>query len=437
MDNQPSITQAALSRKQVRTSLASLNLNIWLRAVCDNICGGNTFVFVAFALALGVKREHVGYLSSALGFACILQVVSLLLSRRAADKKRYVLALAYVEPFVLIGAVLLVPLLPDRIKLVALIVAMFAAAGLLHLTKPFTDEWSASTIPAGLRGRYLGRRLQTLTIVQIVAIVVIGYLAERVPEGSAGGYSLIMAVGGLFGLLAVLPLRRVSLPALSAESRISLPELKGVLSFRPFRRYVLGIIIYCSPFLLAIPYYQVVHLDVLDLPKSRIAMMQASYFLAKILVSPYVGRWTDRIGPRRMMLAVAPIYVIFFGLYVVVHPGLAWPLFVAWTLVGMADGCYFVAVTSAMYSSIPNDRTRSAYFAMMNLLTLGAYAVGALVAVPIVTWFGAFSWLRPWHLGQFQAYYLLAVVMMIAGTAGAMLVPATGRHSTTNPSPET
>ncbi len=424
---------SGLSRAQTRKTLASLNVNIWLRSVCDTICAGTTFVFVAFALALGVPKERMGYLSSALGLACILQLVGLMLSGRASNKKRFVVTLAMLEPMVLIGAVLLVPFAPPAWRFSILALAMFAAAGLLHLTKPLTEEWSAATIPAGLRGRYLGRRLQVLTVVTIGTVLIVGFLAQRFDTENPIGFGVLMAIGGLFGWLALLPLRHVSLPTLSAESQVSIADLAGIWRHGPFMRYLLGLLIFAVPFAVAIPYYQVFHLDILGLDTARIAVMQTGYLVTKVAVSRLAGRWCDRYGPRRIMLLVAPLYLLFFFMYALARPGLAWPVYAAWIIVGTADSFYFVAYISAIYSTVPAARNRSAYFAVLNLGMLGFYALGAALAVPLVQSLREVEiTIGSWHMEQFQLHYLICALVMLPAIGGLLLFPSKSRR---RPSP--
>ena len=65
---------------------------------------------------------------------------------------------------------------------------------------------------------------------------------------------------------------------------------------------------------------------------------------------------------------------------------------------------------------------------MYNLLLLGMYAVGALIAVWLVSLFSgaAMAW-GPWWLTSFQIFYFLCAILMCISTFGAWLMPARTR----------
>src|SRR5205085_7506688 len=130
-----------------RATLGLFNWNLALRAVFDATCAGTTIIFVSYALELGVPAERMGFVTCAVSAACILQMLSISVSRRVRNKKRLVVSLALIEPLLMIGAVLIVPFLPPMLRLYVLSSAAFVAAAALHLSRPLTDEWVASAIP--------------------------------------------------------------------------------------------------------------------------------------------------------------------------------------------------------------------------------------------------------------------------------------------------
>jgi MFS family permease len=184
--------------------------------------------------------------------------------------------------------------------------------------------------------------------------------------------------------------------------------------------------------------------------KLAVACMQIGYLVLKFAVTPLMGRAVDRWGARVVMVAVGPIYTVFFFMYVLATPEHRWPVFLGWALAGIADCAYGLAYFSALYGALPQDRTRSGYLAVMNLLTLGAYATGAALAGlliqplanvhielpgltlgPVAGW----SWSYPGTtIGQFQALYVVATLLMFAGTFAAILYPR--RDTRRQPRPE-
>jgi MFS family permease len=414
----------ALTKAQTRDSLGWFNWNVSLRGVFETIGGGTTLVFVAYTLALGVPPAAMGYFAAAISLACILQVLGLPLLNHVRRRKRFILTLAVVEPVLVILAVLLTPLLPAPWRPVSLGVAVFLAAACLHLTRPFADNWLAMTIPSGLRGRYTGRRIRISSFAIILSTLLVGIGVEVLGRDHTYGLAGLLALGALFGVGAALTLARAARPLWQEPPRFSLSDLGEVLRTRAFMRVACGTVIWMLPFFFASAYYQVFNLEVVGMRPGLIAAMGVGYLVVKLLATPGLGRLCDRWGPRRLMWFAAPIYVGFFMAFPLAGPGQAWPLLLAWAVVGLADGIVGVAVPAALYGTVPDDGARPAYFAVFNLINLGGFALGGLLAVPLVgvmqTWGGTWG---PLALSGYHLFYTLCGLAMVPCTAAIALMP--------------
>ena len=415
--------RSRLTKHETRRSLESFNWSLSFRSVFVTVCAGTSFVFTAFALSLGLPKERMGFITSLMSFACIIQTVSLIATTRVKDRKGFILSAAIAEPVLVMVAVVLVPYLPAGLRLFALGAAVFMAAASLHLTQPLTDEWLASTIPAEIRGRYLGRRFQIMSLVLIVTTLAVGAISEWIGKTNTVGLSKLLAAGGLFGVLSVLALRRATMPAVSATSRVEWRDIPRTFKGSAFRRYVLAVLIYSLPFLPSVPYYQVVNLEILRMRESFIGYMMGGYYIVKIVAMPWVGRYVDRKGARHAMLVFGPAYVLFFAGYALSTSGRVWPAVAAWAVAGVADAAYLVAMTGALYAAVPDDPARPAYFAVSNLFSLATYGLGAVAAVPILEALqGVHLTIGPVRLEQFQCFFALCTVLMVPCIFGALLL---------------
>lgn len=418
----------------MRSSLWLFNWSLCLRAVFDTFSGGSSFVFAAFVLSLGIPKEFMGFINSALSMACILQLLGLVLINRAENKKHFVLGVGLTEPLLLIAAVLAVPLLPPGARIYGIAGAAFLAAATLHLTRPMADEWLASTVPEGVRGRFLGRRFQWQGAALIVASLTAGQMVEHVGKSNAPALAGMVALGAVFGVAAVLTLFRAEMPAISAAARVQWSDLRGALTQAEFRRYLAGLLLYNLPFLLAVPYYQVFNLEVLSMRESLIGYMLAGYLLVRMVLFAYWGRQVDRHGPRYVFLLIGPLYVLFFLGLMAATRGRLWPVMVAWGLAGVGDAAFNVALAAALYGAVPHTPARPAYFALSNLVVMAPFVFGGAMAVPILKALaGVRVQLGPLVLGQFQCFYgLLGLVMIPCILAGRYFV---GRRETEPVSP--
>jgi len=410
---------------QIRQSLASFNWSAAYRAIYDTVCGGATLIMVSFALALGIEKEQIGWITSAVSFACLLQMLGPTLASAVPDRKSFVLRLGYAEPLLMMAAVAALPWLPQAARIPVLAAAVFMAAASIQLTRPITEDWVATVLPAGLRGRYLGRRLQLASLFGIAAILASGFLAQAASKTNPLGLAAILVGGGVFGLMSVAVLRRATMPDAMARARFTWAGFRQVFTERPFRRLMLAVAIYNLPFFFACPYYQVYYLRILNMKESWVAWMMVGYTVIKALTSTAAGRWVDRVGARRAILVCGPLYAVFFVSFPFATPQCPWPVIIAWTLVGLGDAAWNVAYTASVYAAIPPGPSRPMFFAVASLLMVGAFGVGAILAIPLLR---ALEPLRLTLFGQplthFHILYALCAAVMLPGSLAGLLFPS-------------
>ena len=416
---------ANLSRAETRRALEAFHWNAGFRSCYDTICGPGLFIFVSFALSLGLAKERIGVITSIASFACLLQVVSIAAVNFIPDRKRFILALGLCDSLVLIAMALATPFMPAGLRLWALGAGVFLAGAAFHLTRPLCDDWLASSIPVSIRARYLGRRFQVVCACTIAAMLLAGYVAERIAKADSFGLGLALAGGGLFGVLSILALWRAPMRVQTALVRISWKDAREALCVRPFRNYLIGFFVYNIPFLMAVPYYQVFNLKVLQMKESRIAYVAIGYQGVKFLVMGPCARFIHRRGIRRTLWACGPLYALFFLTYLFCTPERTWPLYLAWAMVGIADAAWSVAAMVALYDAVPDVPGRPVYFAMANVLSVGIFCIGGVAAIPLLEGLqNTTVHLGPLALDQFHCLYALCFLMMIPAMCGAAFFPA-------------
>ncbi len=414
-----------LSRAESRTALEAFHWNAGFRSCYDTICGPGLFIFVSFALSLGLAKERIGVITSISSFACLMQVVSIAAVNFIPDKKRFILAFGLCDSLALIAMALAAPFLPAGLRLWALGAGVFLSGAAFHLTRPLSDDWLASSIPVSIRSRYLGRRFQVISACTIAAMLLAGYVAERIAKSDSFGLGLALAGGGLFGALSILALWRAPMPVRPAMTRVTWKDAREALRVRPFRNYLLGFFVYNIPFLMAVPYYQVFNLKVLQMRESRIAYVAIGYQGVKLLVTGPCARFIHRRGIRRTLWACGPLYALFFLTYLLCTPERTWPLYAAWAMVGIADAAWSIAAMVALYDAVPDAAGRPVYFAMANVLSIGIFCIGGVAAIPLLERLqNTTVQIGPLALGQFHCLYALCFLMMIPAMCGAMFFPA-------------
>jgi MFS family permease len=414
-----------------RQSLESFNWNLSLRCVFDTICGMSGFVFVTFALGLGIPKESLGLLASIASFAALFQMLSLMALARIGDKKRYTIRLAIFEPLILIACVLLLPSLPQPLRFPVLGIAVFTAAAALNLTRPITDDWLASSIPDSIRGRYLGKRMQISSLILILAMAGTGFLARGLPKDNPMPYSLFMTAGALFAILAAFALSRAHLSEPARPDPFSWSVFPGLMKNRLFLGCLLVSLVYNIPFWFAMPYYQVVYLKVFHMSEIDIALMLVLYYIVKIACSPILGRWITRCGARSVIFWVTVPYLYLFFSFTICTPERTWPLWIGWIGAALADTGFSLAITAALYEAVPRDGPRRPYFVTNNLMTFAVAGILTACSAGLTDLLKDQAWtLGSWHLGQFQILYLLCTLALIPlGFGSAFFLPAKPERS--------
>jgi len=152
--------------------------------------------------------------------------------------------------------------------------------------------------------------------------------------------------------------------------------------------------------------------------------MSVGYYLTKIGASPLAGRLADRLDVRQLLFGVGILYALFFVAFPFSAPGRTWPLIAAWALAGVADALWTVGVTAALYRAVPDTPTRPAYFAVYNVISLATFAVGGVLAVPVLRYLGRFSGtIGPFTFNGFHIFYAICAVAMIPCLFSSALFP--------------
>lgn len=405
-------------------SLAYFNANIAFRTLFDTICVVSGFVFVDYALSLGIPRERMGIFPAIVYLACVFQILGLWMVSRFSDRKRFVLFFGLLEPVLLLAAVIAIPFLPSAWRLWPLLGLIFIAAASMHLTRPTTDAWLSTAIPARIRGRVLGRRFQVVGILTIAGMLIMGLVARYIPRDASLGFAGILAFGCLLGVLAVVMFRRVSLPIEAAATRMRWADLATILRHRLFVRFLGAVVLYNIPFWLLTPYHQVYHLTVLHLRETTIALIMMLCYAVNSLLSPFFGRWVDRMGSRRVIYLFSPFYAGFFIFYLLSGPRQPWLVLGAWICFGIGNAAYASANSAALYHALHDVESRQHFFAAYNLALFLMTSIMAAISTATIGLYRSLTLhLGPVTLDQFHLLYLTGLLLFSGCFLGTQLLP--------------
>ena len=150
-------------------------------------------------------------------------------------------------------------------------------------------------------------------------------------------------------------------------------------------------------------------LDTFHWSRGVTAGLQTANLVTDALVSPFVGRLTDRLGPRRVV--VAGSVVLAAGLLLCSRVGTAWELYLYFGVVG--------SLGFATAGVIPHVVVVSEWFPSRRGLILGivygAVGVGTLVLSPVSQWLiSLWGWPRVFQ--ALAAVILILIIPLVLGT---------------------
>ena len=274
-------------------------------------------IFVLFLNTLGLSKSAIGFLLSLFPFFGLTALFTAPAVARFGFKRTYVTFWGARK--VMTAGLLLTPLVLDRFGTnaasgyVGIIVAAFAICRAIGETGSY--PWIQEYIPASVRGKYSANENTAVTIANLAAVGVAGYVVGRTT--GLTGFMILIAVGVVFGAITVYGLSRLpggapvrgAVGHRSLRQRLARPARDG-----DFRRFLIGsglLTLAWGPIGSFLPLFM--H-DQIGLSSEQVVWLQAGTFIGG-LISGYVWGWAaDRYGSRPVMLsgmyllAVLPIF---------------------------------------------------------------------------------------------------------------------------------
>jgi len=363
---------------------------------------------------LGMRREDTGLLGACVYLAAIWQFLSFLVTNRLADRRRFVL-LAGAGEVLCMALGLAVPWLFGRgggLASVVFLGLLFLSGTCLHIAQPLLGSWLSAVVPARIRGRYLGSRQFLMTGLATVGTWVGLRVVNHWPTW--GGFAAVIAACCLAGLAGVAILSRAPMPQVSQQSHFRLRDFVGVFRLRDFRRYLVFVIMLFTGFSLACSYYAVFFIEEIGLSFAQIGWYVTGHNLLMLAVLRPGGRMVDRFGAKPVLVATVILYATFYLSFPFFTASRFWFILLAWTIVGIPDGLYWVAGTATLYHALPRGPERAGYLAVAQGITMVGMGVGPLLVRGYLAWAeGLEVTLWGLTLERFRLLYVFVGMLML------------------------
>ncbi|HEY9672710.1 MAG TPA: MFS transporter [Waterburya sp.] len=378
-----------ISKKSVRTSLQASTLDGVFATIFGSVTTG---VFLTnFLLELGATSVEIGLLSSIPMFVNLLQPLGASLAERTTSRHWYSMWVFGLSRFLWVILLFLIIGMSDsptaHHQLVIWTLGIVLATHILgSLGSASWFSWMAALVPRRLRGRYFGLRNSAANLINLISIPLMGLGISAWKGGSIQGYSIVLAVGIVAGLLSlgfqffmidVNPQEHEQ----NCQSFIHQDSTQSISKWYKdvnFLKFLLYFSLWMFAVNLSAPFFNLYMLDNLHLDVSLVTLYSSLSAGANLLMLVMWGKLADRIG-NRPILVVVGILVAVIPLFWLGTGADSTSLWVWLPLVHVLKGGTWAAIdlcNNNIQMSVAPARSQASYFAIASAIAGVTGAIG-------------------------------------------------------------
>lgn len=316
--NQPNSPQK-ISKSEIRSSLRALTAEGVLATVFYSTIGGA--LLSNFLLDLGANAVEIGMLASIPQIANLLQPFGAYIADRTTSRCWYSLLIFGPSRLIwltLVPAILLVSSshLTGH-QLVQFTLAIIWVTNFMEaLGRASFFSWIAVLVPPRLRGRYFGFRNSAVSLVNLLAVPLLGLVVSKWPTGRLQGYCLILGLGiflGLTSLVFQFKMTDVNPKLVQDSHPTEQPHWDAVLSFLKngnFLRFLLYSALWSFAVNVSAPFFNLFLLDNLSIDISIVTIYNSLGAGANLLMLMVWGKLADRVGNRPITIVIGVLVAL-------------------------------------------------------------------------------------------------------------------------------
>ena len=368
-DSHPQRTEADLLRRDLRVSTADGTAFAMMVGV------GETYL-PAFVLAIGLGEVFAGLTATVPMLAgALLQLLSPPLLRRLGSRKRWVVLCSAIQAAVFLPLIVAAVIGHVPRPVVLLIAAFYWGTGMAAGAVWYT--WIGRLVPAGVWARFFARRNRLTQAGQLAGMLAGGAVLQWAATRGVplSGFVCLFTAALCFRAASVgfLFVQREPADIRAPDRTVSAFGLLGRLA-KPEGRLLMYMLSVQVTAQLAGPFFTPYLLGELKLEYLPYVVILATFFLAKVVTFPWLGRFAHRFGARRLLwiggLGIIPLAACWLVSASVPY------LIAVQAVAGIAWACYELGTFLLTLQIIP-DRERTSILTLFNLVNAAAIVTGA------------------------------------------------------------
>ncbi len=373
----PAAPTSPRKQRQLRRTLAYSSAEGMAAELIIASVGGA--VLTGWALFLGCGPIVIAMLAALPFLAQVVQFPAAWLTSRFGSRRTAIAG--YSVGRLIYAPLIALPFLPVSLDLQrAILLATAALAQLFTVigTNAWTS-WMGDVVPAGVRGRYFGKRLSLATIAGAAGALGAGLLLDVARRSgweahALSGLAALACTAGVVTIACLLRQQDVSVERRRA-ARFDFRAVVRVVrdpTVRPFLRYQL---VWNAAIGVSSAFFAVHQLQNLKMGFALIAVHGVAVAGMRVLVSPYWGRLIDRVGAKPVLIVCSFALPVVPLVWLLLTPGSSlWPLALDVVLAGGLWAGHILAVFELPLAVAPRE-SRPYYVAAFN--TAGGIAFAA------------------------------------------------------------
>lgn len=305
-------TPAKFTKEEIRTSLKASTCDGIFAAIFSSITGG--VLLSNLLLQLGATPVEIGMLSSVPMVVNLLQPVGAYVSEFTTSRQRYgfwVFGISRSLWLILAIAIAFSQKSDNLVQLTLLIVFASNLLGAFGSASWFS--WMAKLVPEKLRGRYFGIRNSAANLVTLIGVPLISLIISAWPGGMLQGYSLLIFLAVICGLISLIcqkfmadvnPKAELITVAESLEEKDNQSLISNFQSLisNNFFRFLLYFGFWALAINISNPFFNLYLLDNLNINVTWVTVYNSLSAGANLLMLVFWGRLADKIGNRPLLI---------------------------------------------------------------------------------------------------------------------------------------
>ncbi len=388
------MTMGWLPRLSPVDTVDEAELNRGLRSLIrDGVCSqcmgmltGGAFL-VAYALALGASNTIIGLLAALGPLTQILQIPAITLIQRWQQRKRLVVICCVFSRLAWFMTALLPWTLPREWRATGLLAWLFVYFAAGAVAGCAFNSWMRDLIPEKSMGEYFGRRASIATSVGVVVFLIAGVAVEMAPRlglTGTGIYSILFALGGVFGLAGTYFLSQIPEPRMAPPPRESVVSmLISTLRESGLRQLLIFLGAWNAAINLAAPFFVVYMLKRLGISMAAVVALSILSQLFNVMFLTIWGRVADRFSNKAVLGISGSLFILSIAMW----PYTTMPerhlftiplLVVIHVLAGISTAGVTLCSGNIALKLAPRDRA-TAFLATTSLINSAAASVAPLI----------------------------------------------------------